>query len=200
MKNIDLLPPLPRSTEEKLDLLVRASHALGIEDVSFTSYCDAISRMGENSIALTRSLNRLKFVEQELQTHLIGVTQEHELIKGWKIKLDAEISTGENAASIERRRDALLRKAKDYHKELESILANMPSNPPVSVTQLIQLEEKNKATEQELNAKRLRLEAFQGLPPNLELARHELRSARKEQMKLIELRERLLDKMADRVS
>lgn len=35
VQNIDLLP-LAESTEEKLDVLVRASHALGIEDVSFT--------------------------------------------------------------------------------------------------------------------------------------------------------------------
>ena len=37
-------------------------------------------------------------------------------------------------------------------------------------------------------------------PQNLELARHELRAARQKQMELIQLRERLLGRMADGVA
>ena len=65
--------------------------------------------------------------------------------------------------------------------------------------------------------KRAKIKAFQGLPPvrtnsipfvsteifyaqNLNLARHELRVARQRQMELIQLRERLLGRMADSVS
>ncbi|EDR00696.1 uncharacterized protein LACBIDRAFT_313117 [Laccaria bicolor S238N-H82] len=68
--------------------------------------------------------------------------------------------------------------------------------PRVTVTQLIKQQEKNKLLEQEIEIKRAKVAAFQGLPPNLELARHELRNARNEQMELIQLRERLLGRMA----
>ncbi|KIM39013.1 hypothetical protein M413DRAFT_75428 [Hebeloma cylindrosporum] len=54
--------------------------------------------------------------------------------------------------------------------------------------------------ERELKEKRAKIKAFQGLPPNLELARHELRVARQRQMELIQLRERLLGHMADNLS
>lgn len=85
--------------------------------------------------------------------------------------------------------------------------------PRVTVTQLIKQQEKNKLLEQEIEIKRAKVAAFQGLPPvsqeqqvfslidqcldkNIELARHELRNARNEQMELIQLRERLLGRMA----
>lgn len=92
----------------------------------------------------------------------------------------------------------------------------MPDAPPVTVSKLTKQQEKIKSKEQELKTKRAKIKAFQGLPPvryyyltspslfkrgqNLELARHELRNARDEQMKLIQLRERLLGRMAESVS
>lgn len=94
----------------------------------------------------------------------------------------------------------------------------MSDTPPVTVTQLINQQEVNTRKEQELKVKRAKIKAFQGLPPvcfywefvpirpllniskNLELARHELRNARDEQMKLMQLRDRLLGRMAESVS
>lgn len=48
----------------------------------------------------------------------------------------------------------------------------MPESPPVTVTQLMQQQEANKAKERELKVKRAKVKAYQGLPPvgALELA------------------------------
>jgi len=70
----------------------------------------------------------------------------------------------------------------------------------VTINQFLSQKEKNLALERGIKVKRTKLNAFQGLPPNLELARHELRVARQRQMELIQLRERLLGRMADSVS
>ncbi|EPQ61231.1 hypothetical protein GLOTRDRAFT_30378 [Gloeophyllum trabeum ATCC 11539] len=76
----------------------------------------------------------------------------------------------------------------------------MPSTPAVTVSEVMDQRERIRSKEQELKAKRAKIQAFKGLPPNLELARHELRNARQEQMQLIQLRERLLGAMAAGVS
>jgi hypothetical protein len=41
----------------------------------------------------------------------------------------------------------------------------MPSAPPVTVTQLVKQQEKNKLKEQHLQEKGAKIKAFQGLPP-----------------------------------
>jgi len=114
--------------------------------------------------------------------------------------MDHEEETEESIATLVRRREVLLKKAKEYHKELEALLASMPDAPLITVTQLTKQQEKNRIMEQGLKAKRAKIKAFQGLPPNIELARYELRKARDEQMKLIQLRERLLGRMAKSVT
>ncbi|KAF9463156.1 hypothetical protein BDZ94DRAFT_640663 [Collybia nuda] len=118
----------------------------------------------------------------------------------WRAEMEREGYGGETSEMLDRRREALLKKAKEYHKELDSLLANMPAAPPVTVSKLTKQQEKNKLKEQELKTKRAKIKAFQGLPPNLDLARHELRNARDEQTKLIQLRERLLGRMAESVT
>ena len=169
----------------------------------------------------------------------------------------------ETVATLERRRETLIKKAKEYHKELESLLVSSffshlnfnfsfiisyitkieePLQVSTTVSQLLEQKEKNQIRERELKEKRAKIKAFQGLPPvsiilkkpssnpliqydgsikilenflnlsditpwyyyfffsqNLELARHELRAARQKQMELIQLRERLLGRMADGV-
>jgi HAUS augmin-like complex subunit 1 len=98
----------------------------------------------------------------------------------------------------------------------------MPTEPDITVTQLLTQQDRLRKKEQEIKSKRAKIKAFQGLPPvafseiedacqctlttadcvsqSLDLARLELRNARNEQMKLIQLREKLLDKMADGVA
>lgn len=84
---------------------------------------------------------------------------------------------------LERRREALLKKAKEYHKELNTVLVgaysyslslhwrsnhlqeNMPDAPPITVTQLTEQQASNKALEQQLKFKRAKIKTFQGLPP-----------------------------------
>lgn len=155
----------------------------------------ALYRLIDESFSLSRTLNRLRFAEEELKIHLASTKHELQLISHWNETIKSGQSSEENTASIERRREVLLKKAKEYHKELEAAMAEMPE-PRVTVTQLIKQQEKNKLLEQEIEIKRAKVAAFQGLPPNLELARHELRNARNEQMELIQLRERLLGRMA----
>lgn len=97
----------------------------------------------------------------------------------------------ETAATLERRREILIKKAKEYHKELESLLVSsffsfllsisISSflNPPLyhtqkieeplqvstTVSQLLEQKEKNQIRERELKEKRAKIKAFQGLPP-----------------------------------
>lgn len=186
---------LPAELEERLNILTHVVELLGIDDVSFASYSMALYRLIDESFSLSRTLNRLRFAEEELKIHLASTKHELQLISHWNETIKSGQSSEENTASIERRREVLLKKAKEYHKELEAAMAEMPE-PRVTVTQLIKQQEKNKLLEQEIEIKRAKVAAFQGLPPNLELARHELRNARNEQMELIQLRERLLGRMA----
>ncbi|OJT12887.1 hypothetical protein TRAPUB_10584 [Trametes pubescens] len=78
--------------------------------------------------------------------------------------------------------------------------SDMPDAPPVNITELYAFRKKLKEQEKILKEKRAKVEAFQGLPPNIDLARHALAEARDKQMELIQLRERLLGKMADGVN
>ncbi|TFK38746.1 hypothetical protein BDQ12DRAFT_605438 [Crucibulum laeve] len=194
------LPPLPDEMEEKLQLLVKVADLLEIDDVSFASYSAAITRITSESLSLSRTLNRLKFAEQELEMHFAFIKHEHRLIKNWQETIESDQVAGKRAANIDRHREALIKEAKGYRNELNALLAEIPVEPEVTVTQLAKQQEMNKALEQKIKAKRAKIKAFQGLPPNLELARHEVRIARDEQMKLIQLRERLLGRMAESVS
>lgn len=96
----------------------------------------------------------------------------------------------------------------------------MPEQPPLTVSQLAHFHKQLRNREQRLKNKRAKVQAFEGLPPvrarsiimplaanltfwlfeNIELARHEVRNARDEQMRLLQLRERLLERMASGVS
>ncbi|KAF9455657.1 hypothetical protein BDZ94DRAFT_1230698 [Collybia nuda] len=194
------LPHFSENVQQKLTVLERVAESLNIDDLSFPSYAASITRLSAEELSLRRSLNRLHLVEEELQVHLASMKSEQQLIDKWRAEMEREGYGGETSEMLDRRREALLKKAKEYHKELDSLLANMPAAPPVTVSKLTKQQEKNKLKEQELKTKRAKIKAFQGLPPNLDLARHELRNARDEQTKLIQLRERLLGRMAESVT
>ncbi|KAF8060811.1 hypothetical protein FPV67DRAFT_1511644 [Lyophyllum atratum] len=195
------LPQISSNVEKRLDLLVRIAEVLNIEDpYDFSSFSSAVAQLSADSLSAQRQLNRLELIEYELETHLASTGHEQRLVDKWTTRLKAEQEAGESAAMLERRKEDLVRKAKEYHEELKIVLKTMPDAPRVTVTRLTEQENRNKAKEQELKAKRAKLKAFKGLPPNLELARHELRNARNELGKLTQLRERLLGKMAESVS
>lgn len=188
---------------ESLDALAQVLRILDIPDASFTSYSTAITNLTTEKFALSRSLSRLRQVEEELKNHLASLKHEYEMMKHWNEALIPGSSAGinpESSLTLERRKDAVVKKAKEYHKELEALLAEEPLDVPITIRQLIEQKERTQAMERELKEKRAKIKAFQGLPPNLELARHELRVARQRQMELIQLRERLLGHMADNLS
>ncbi|KAG6809467.1 hypothetical protein H0H92_016123 [Tricholoma furcatifolium] len=161
----------------------------------------AIDRLSEDSLSVQRLLNRLQFVESELDNQLASVRFEQRLVDKWDATLvEAEEEAIEGATMMERRKEDLMRKAKEYHEELKLIQKSTPEPPRVTVTRLKEQEKRNKAMEQELKAKRAKIKAYKGLPPNLDLARNELRQASHDLEKLTHLRERLLGRMAESVS
>ena len=107
------------------------------------SYSTALYRLIDESFSLSRSLNRLRFAEEELKIHLASKKHELQLISqfcfqkisphvvfssclfSWNESIKSGQSPEENTASIERRREVLLKKAKEYHKELEALLVNV---------------------------------------------------------------------------
>ncbi|KAF9473878.1 hypothetical protein BDN70DRAFT_997414 [Pholiota conissans] len=203
------LPPVESEYDEKnelassLDVLAQVVNILGIPDASFFNYSTAITNMSNEKTALSRSLNRLKAVEEELMTHLASLKHEYQLLAHWNQVLtpgNPDSLLPENSATMERRKESLVKKAKEYHKELEALIAQEPLTIPISLAQLMEQKEKNLVKLKELKEKKAKIKTFQGLPPNLDLARHELRAARKRQMELIQLRERLLARMADSIS
>ncbi|KAG6910626.1 hypothetical protein DXG01_009135 [Tephrocybe rancida] len=192
------LPQVSYGVQERLDLLQNVSEALHVEDPSdFSSCSSAISQLSEESLSAQRLLNRLQCIQFELQSHLASLRYEQRLVDKWDATLDTQHKDEESAAMIGRRKEDLTRKAKEYHEELKAVLKTMPEAPRITVSRLKEQETRNKAKEQELKAKRAKIKAFKGLPPNLDLARHDLRQARHELEKLTHLRERLLGRMAE---
>ncbi|KAG6872083.1 hypothetical protein C0995_013227 [Termitomyces sp. Mi166 len=86
-------------------------------------------------------------------------------VASWHGVFEAQEKEEESAVMLERRKENLVRKAKEYHEELKTILKSMPEAPHITVTRLQEQEKKNKAKEQELRAKRVKIKAFKGLPP-----------------------------------
>ncbi|KAF9445611.1 hypothetical protein P691DRAFT_675263 [Macrolepiota fuliginosa MF-IS2] len=194
------LHDLPDDITQRTETLSRVAELLGVKEISFSSISSAIDRISDEELLLQLSNNRLNFIERELSSNLALASHELQLILKWKEKLDAAISSSESTASLERKREAMIRKAKDLHKELEQTTADIKDQPSITVTRLMKQKERNAKREEGIRSKRAKLRTFQGLPPNLDLARHELYQSQQEQMDLIQLRERLLGSMADSIS
>ncbi|KAI0733887.1 hypothetical protein C8Q72DRAFT_500294 [Fomitopsis betulina] len=186
--------------KECLAILTDIADALGIDDLSFTSYSAAIQELSLEELTARRSSLRLRRAKQELVAHLASLRHEEALIQHWKKTVTADPEPNASVPAMERRRAALSTKIKEYQAEEASLKKELPAESSASVTDLATLHKQVRAKDKVLAEKRARVAAFQGLSPNLELARHELRTARNEQMKLIQLRERLLDRMASGVS
>ncbi|KAJ7691307.1 hypothetical protein B0H17DRAFT_1286852 [Mycena rosella] len=183
--------------KEKLDILTRVADFLGIDDLSFSSYSSALTRLYAREQDAQHTLTRLEHVERELRSHLATMVHEERLIDGWIDRLETEHASGESTSTIERRRETLLKKAKEYRTILENIAIEPP---PISFADLTAQQAANARRAQEIKDKRARIKLFKGLPPDLDLARQQLKSARAAQMELIQLRERLLGRMADGVA
>ncbi|EMD41453.1 hypothetical protein CERSUDRAFT_70011 [Gelatoporia subvermispora B] len=199
---------LPQQSESAgmLDILTDIAAALEIEDLSFTSYTSAIDHLQDDELSQKLSSLHLKQAERELRTHLVGAKHEEALIRKWLLTLQAQPGTGNTPETLERRKLAHSAKAKEYQKELAAttlifdMKTKMPRDVVATVSVLAEWQKQLRSKDRELQTKRAKVQAYQGLPPNLELARHELMKARDEQTKLIQLRERLLSRMADGVN
>ncbi|KAJ7088420.1 hypothetical protein B0H15DRAFT_949601 [Mycena belliarum] len=192
-----IIPKLSPEIREKLEALTRVADLLGIDDMSFASYSSAITRLSSRESDAQHTLNRLAYVEQELKNHLQAMRHEEQLIESWIERLDLDLKTSESASTIERRRELLLKKAKEDRAVLETIVVDPP---PTTFADLTAQQAANERRAQSIKSKRAQIKAFRGLPPNLELARQQLKAARAAQMKLIQTRERLLGRMADGVA
>ncbi|KAH9850582.1 hypothetical protein C2E23DRAFT_734559 [Lenzites betulinus] len=195
LESLELSPEV----EEYLEILTDVAQALGVDDLSFSTFSEAIERLDAEALSVARSLLVTREAEDELARHLLSVIHEQRRIEKWTQILQAGSYTSESVAALERQKAALTTKAKEYQKELNLVTGDAPEPPPVSITELAAFRKSLDEQEQVLKEKRAKVEAFQGLPPNIDLARHALAEARDKQMELIQLRERLLGKMADGV-
>ncbi|KAF8139358.1 hypothetical protein K438DRAFT_1880071 [Mycena galopus ATCC 62051] len=191
-----LIAALAPEVRNRLDILTRVGDLLGIDDLAFSSYASAITRLSAREQDGQHRLNRLSRVESELQSHLATIVQEEQLIESWIDRLDADQATNESTSRIQSRREIMLRKAKEYRTLLDAIAIDAPT---VTFADLTTQQTVNEKRMQSIKEKRAELKAFKGLPPNLALARQQLRTARDAQMELIHLRERLLGQMVESV-
>ncbi|PIL30778.1 hypothetical protein GSI_06946 [Ganoderma sinense ZZ0214-1] len=191
---------LPTEVERHVDALTDIAETLGIDDLSFSSYASAIDSLEDDELSVARSLLRTRHAEEDLNYQLLCASHEKELLDKWTQSLQAPSDPKETVPALERKKAALAAKAKEYQRELDDLMADMPEAPSLSITELSAFRKEVKKQEQVLKEKRAKVEAFQGLPPNIELARHSLQEARDKQMELIQLRERLLGKMVDGVN
>ncbi|CDO71731.1 hypothetical protein BN946_scf184920.g15 [Trametes cinnabarina] len=194
LDNLELSPEV----EERVDVLVDIADALGIDDLSYSTYADALDRLDADELALTRSLLRTREAQDELEEHLLSIVREKAFIEKWMQTLQTGSHAEAEVASLQRQKAALASKAKEYQNELDAIMSDMPESP-VSITELAVMRKLLKKQDQVLKEKRAKVEAFQGLPPNIDLARHALAEANEKHMELVRIRERLLGKMADGV-
>ncbi|KAI0761160.1 hypothetical protein BD413DRAFT_607241 [Trametes elegans] len=191
---------LPENIAEPIQTLTEIAEALGVDDLSFSTFSEAVERLEAEELFVARSLLHTHQAEDELTRHLLSVLHETKHLERWTQTLQSVSDSDESAPALERRKAALNAKAKDYQKQLDLAMSDMPEAPPVSITELAAFRKHLKKQEHELREKRAKVEAFQGLPPNIDLARHALAEARDKQMGLIQLRERLLGKMVDGVN
>ncbi|KAJ8089013.1 hypothetical protein PM082_014261 [Marasmius tenuissimus] len=186
---------LPEQVERRIQALVMTADLLGLEEPSFVGCLGALTNLSSKRLSLKQSLYRAEYAVKELETHLAMVEHEQRLLNGWKLHFDEALLSDENSPELlERKRQALLKKAKEYKRELENIKLE---DPPVTVSDLSAQQDRNKETEERIRQKRAKLKVFQGLPPNLDLARAALRKAEEEQTYLFQVRERLLGSMAE---
>ncbi|KAL0567665.1 hypothetical protein V5O48_014329 [Marasmius crinis-equi] len=186
--------------EGRIQALVTTAKHLGLEQLSCIGYSNALINLSSKKLSLKQSLHRTEFAMKELESHLAAVEHEYRLLDRWKSHFDDILYSNPGEGSpelLERRRQALSKKAKEYKREHDSIKLE---DTPVTVSDLSAQQARNKETEEKVRQKRAKLKVYQGLPPNLDQARAALKKARTQQMRLIRMREKLLSDMAESVS
>ncbi|KAJ3781828.1 hypothetical protein GGU10DRAFT_365474 [Lentinula aff. detonsa] len=202
LQDIQLSPLL----ESRLELLVQAAEALGLDEPSTTSFNRSIIQLSSRRLNLKLSLNRATYVEEELRIHLAKLEAELALLRKWSASLNEATSMSEptvgteteTAEILERRRTVIIRKAKEYQAQLSRLNSTASSSSTdVTISDLARIQEQNKDREKEIRRKRKKVEAFRGLPANPELARLNLLQATQKLQDLTRVRERLLGRMID---
>ncbi|KAJ3720225.1 hypothetical protein DFJ43DRAFT_730176 [Lentinula guzmanii] len=200
LQDIQLSPLL----ESRLELLVQAAEALGLDEPSTTSFNRSIIHLSTRRLNLKISLNRATYIEEELRIHLAKLEAELALLRKWSLNEATSMSEPtvgtemETAEILERRRTVIIRKAKEYQAQLSRLnSATSSSSTDVTISDLARIQEQNKDREKEIRRKRKKVEAFRGLPANPELARLNLLQATQKLQDLTRVREGLLGRMID---
>ncbi|KAK1221333.1 hypothetical protein PQX77_015853 [Marasmius sp. AFHP31] len=172
---------LPEQVERRIQALVTTAELLGLKEPSFVGCLGALTNLSSKRLTLKQSLYRTEYAVKELETHLAMVEHEQRLLNGyaplmvlhtldftitqgsWKLHFDEALMSDEDSPELlERKRQALLKKAREYKRELENIKLE---DPPVTVSDLSAQQDRNKETEERIRQKRAKLKVFQGLPP-----------------------------------
>ncbi|KAF8508507.1 hypothetical protein JB92DRAFT_3120879 [Gautieria morchelliformis] len=181
------------SITNRIDILARTASALGVEDCSLSTYSAALSKLSSDRLQMHLHLIHLRNAERELREANGLARYRQELVATWPKPTDLEVE----AASLERQRRAMATKAQEYQEELSTIASGMPSEPDngQTITSLLAVQDRLHQKDRELKALKRRLSSFENLPPNLELAKLELKAARENQIRLMNTREKLLGRM-----
>ncbi|KAJ4476528.1 hypothetical protein C8R41DRAFT_845828 [Lentinula lateritia] len=152
--------------ESRLELLAQTAEALGLDEPSIIGFNHSIANLSTRRLNLKLSVNRATYVETELRLHLAKLEVELALLRKWTLSLIGETPPGletsvehgstETAESLERRRQAIIRKAKEYQAQLVQLNSTNPSSfsTNVSISDLTRLQEQNKEREKEILRKR----------------------------------------------
>ncbi|KAF5385601.1 hypothetical protein D9757_006743 [Collybiopsis confluens] len=188
-------------TELGLQHITQAAEALRLDDPSLVGFHDALFRLSDRHMKLKLALHRAEYMQAELQTHVADLEAELALLHHWRESLgpasgaESKGST-ETIEALERRRQVMIRKAKEYQTQLAQ-LEPATASSKIRISDLMQIQEQNKEREKEIRRKRKKLDAFRGLPANADLARLSLVQAMQDLKALSQTREELLDAMLE---
>ncbi|KAF8525094.1 hypothetical protein BU17DRAFT_62819 [Hysterangium stoloniferum] len=177
-----------------LHILARTAAILCLDDPSVPAYASAFTRLSFEHLEVQQELIRLEKTERDLTRSIDIAKYEQVLAESW---LSSTEQLQAETSDLERQKKAMNAKAKEYQEELASIMSNSPAAQAEcpSITSLFSLQDSVQEKECKLNALKGRLQTFQGLPPHVELAKQQLRAARDNQIRLMNIRDKLLGKM-----
>ncbi|KDQ17540.1 hypothetical protein BOTBODRAFT_155558 [Botryobasidium botryosum FD-172 SS1] len=189
---------LPQGVLHKAETLGHIAATLELQEASVDRITEAVMDLQGQTLDVTLALRRLRAVELELKAKLDDARGEEASAHAMAHELSSlGLGGSGDKVSLERRKKALVGKAKDYQARLEAV---KPPRYSISVGDCIALQDELAAREGAIREKESRVRAFAGLPPNLTVARFEVEKGREKLMELVMLREKLLSKMAAGVS
>ncbi|KIJ45202.1 hypothetical protein M422DRAFT_227887 [Sphaerobolus stellatus SS14] len=192
------LSDLPSSIKEPLDVIAHASHSLGIEDVSLIALESRMTHLSAEQTRIQQHMLQLERTEEQLQDSMNEAKYRDSLVASWLSCVD---ELDNDRVNSERQKKAMIMKAREYQQQLATLTSSQKMRPEdPSITSLLSLQDQIQQKERDLIALKSRLAVFKGLPPNLDLARQELRASRERQIQLMNIREKLLGKMTDEIN